>query len=194
MSTLTEEEQRLLQEMEATEKPVAAPAEAPKPKAQPKPLETFIDPDLAAQDVEIDPHDINNDMMTVTSKFAYYSKQAARANQQAARTKATIKVLEAQLYDLHRNKLVSAGEKVTEKLLEGAVHRDPRWLAGQNRLSEADAISEICKSTADAMRIKRDVVLELARNMREEMKATPRVYEKDEAQRDRVLNIVGGSA
>ena len=113
---------------------------------------------------------------------AYYGAQAANAEAQHARLKARFEVLEAKLYDEARKSLAASGEKTTEKMVENAVKLNPRWIAGKNAVIEAETIAAVNKSLVASLGDRRDMMIQLGADRREEYKGAARVLaEKDAA-------------
>lgn len=123
-------------------------------------------------------------MMEQAGLRAFYGAQAANAEAQASREKAKFEILEARLYELIRKQLASEGEKVTEKMIEAAVKKDPRWLAGKNRVIEAEAIAGINKSLAISLADRRDMLIQLGSDRREEFKGQLRIVANEQEKQD----------
>lgn len=115
---------------------------------------------------------------------AYYGVQAANAEAQASRVKARFDVLEATLYDEHRKELLASGEKVTEKAIENAVKMDKAWIKGKNMVIEAETIAAINKSLVFSISDRKDMLVQLGADRREEMKGAVRVVDNQSSRDD----------
>jgi len=140
---------------------------------------------------------LDNCMIEQSGLRAFYGAQAANAEAQHARLKARFEVLEAKLYDDARKSLAAAGEKTTEKMVENAVKMNPKWLQAKNAVIEADTIANINKSLVASLADRRDMMIQLGADRREEYKGAARVLAekdnisslKDRASRAAVGNI-----
>jgi len=169
---------------------VAAPEEKPLPafKAAAEPeepktavangLQFYVDSDEFAKDTRVTETNLDDCMIKQSSLRSFYGVQAAKAEAQAARMKARFEVVEAQLYDLHRKELATKGEKTTEKMVETCVLTDPRWLKMKNTVIEADSIFSINRALVFSLIDRKDMLVQLAYDRRDESKGQVRVLEK----------------
>jgi hypothetical protein len=130
---------------------------------------------------------LDNCMMSQASLRAYHGAVAARAEAQASSIKARFEVKEAQLYNHHRKAFVEAGEKATEKAVENAVKTDPKWIAMKMMVIEAESIAAVAKSCKEALNDRRDMVIQLGADRRDESKGQARVLAA-QAERDHLTN------
>jgi hypothetical protein len=161
----------------------------------PGPLQHYVDVDQFREDTHVSDINLDKCLIEQAGLRAYYGAQAARAEAQAARVKAKFEVVEATLYDHHRKQLALTGEKTTEKMVENAVKLDPRWLKAKNLVIEADTISSINRSLVESLKDRRDMLIQLGADRRDEFKGAARVLaeqgERDEL-RDRALRAMQG--
>jgi hypothetical protein len=152
--------------------PEEAPEPAPNPMPKPAPagLQFFIDVAQFRDETKVAEHNLDDCMMQQAGLRAYYAEQAARAEAQHDRLKTRFKVLEAQLYDTHRKALLAAGEKVTEKAVENAVLMDAKWIKNQNVVIEAQTIASINRGLVDSLKDRKDMLVQLGADRREEGK------------------------
>jgi hypothetical protein len=160
------------------EKPAAARSTAPAG------LQHSIDVAQFRKDISVSETNLDNCMMEQAGLIAYYVEQAAKAEAQYLRLKARFGVLEAQLYDTHRKALVAAGEKATEKQVENAVKIDPKWLHNQNIVIEAETIATINKGLVESLKQRRDMIIQLGADRREEGKGAARIVAAGAAHAD----------
>jgi hypothetical protein len=161
-------------------------AEAVKKKAKAS-LDFYIDVDEFKRDMQVTETNLDNCMMTQASMRAYHGAVAARAEAQAASIKARFDVREAQLYAHHRKEFAKAGEKATEKAIENAVKLDPKWIAGKIMVIEAESIAAVAKACVGALADRRDMVIQLGADRRDESKGQVRIMAA-QAERDHLAN------
>lgn len=148
-------------------------------KTAPTGLQHFVDVNAFKKDTLVTELNMDQAMMDQAGLRAYYGALAAYAEGQAARTKAKFEIIEAKLYDEHRKILAASGEKVTEKMVESAVKTDPRWLQGKNVVIEAETIAQVNKGLTFSLADRRDMLIQLGADRREEMKGNLRVTAAD---------------
>jgi hypothetical protein len=156
-----------------------AVAKSPTPKKQ-SPLAHSIDVAQFKSETAVSDVNLDKCMMEQNSLRAYYGELAARAEAQASRVKVQVEIKEAELYDKHRKSLAATGEKVTEKAVENAVKLDPVWGAIKNRLIEAETIASINKSLVESLKDRRDMIIQLGADRRDEFKGQARVMAERE--------------
>lgn len=158
---------------------VAAEPEIPrKPEKRTKGgMDYFVDVEQFNKDTKLTEATLDQAMMEQAGLRAFYGSQAAYAEAQHMRLKARFDVLEAKLYDEHRKALAASGEKVTEKMVENAVKLDSRWLQGKNAVIEAETIASVNKSLVISLADRRDMMIQLGADRREEFKGATRILE-----------------
>lgn len=162
--------------------PVALPEPASAPRTTPnaapntasKVLQYHVDVEQFRRDTQITEATLDACMIEQNSLRAYYGAQMAYAEAQLARLKMRADIIEAQLNDRHRKALLATGEKVTEKLIESAVRLDPAWIKIQNLVIEAETIHAINKALVASLADRRDMLIQIGANRREELKGPVR--------------------
>jgi hypothetical protein len=144
-------------------------------KAPGQKLNFYVDVQSFNRDTKLTEATLDAAMMEQSGLRAFYGSQAAQAEAQHARLKVRFEVLEAKLYDEHRKALAAGTEKVTEKMVENAVKLDPRWLKGKNTVIEADTIAAINKSLVISLSDRKDMMVQLGADRREEFKGGVRM-------------------
>jgi hypothetical protein len=144
-------------------------------KAPGQKLNFYVDIQSFNRDTKLTEATLDAAMMEQSGLRAFYGSQAAQAEAQHARLKVRFEVLEAKLYDEHRKLLAAGTEKVTEKMVENAVKLDPRWLKGKNTVIEADTIASINKSLVISLADRKDMMVQLGADRREEFKGGVRI-------------------
>ena len=138
-------------------------------------LNFYVDVNEFNRDTKLTEATLDTAMMEQAALRAFYGTQAAQAEAQHARLKVRFDVLEAKLYDEHRKELAASGEKVTEKMVENAVKLDPRWIQGKNTVIEAETIASVNKSLVISLADRRDMMIQLGADRREEFKGGVRI-------------------
>lgn len=169
------------------EKPVSKPAPAPEPEPEleepahpnPKPrapsLEFHIDVDEFRKETRVSETTLDDCFMQQAGLVATYVAQHAHSEAQAARVKLQVEIAEAKLYDMHRKELAKGADKVTEKMVENAVRTDLKYAAIQVRLIEAESIAAINKGLVESLKQRRDMLIQLGADRREDGKGTARI-------------------
>lgn len=182
----------------------AAPSEPPVREEPRRPTEAtgagnlrhYIDVEQFRDDTRVSEANLDQCMIEQNGMRAYYGAQAANAEAQAARVKAKFEVVEATLYDHHRKELAKMGEKTTEKMVENAVKLDPRWLKAKNMVIEAETIAAINKGLVESIKDRRDMIIQLGADRRDEYKGAARVLaeqgQRDDL-RDRAMRAMQGN-
>jgi hypothetical protein len=150
----------------------------------------YIDPARLKRDVAFSPHNIDDAMMTHASKFVHYAVQSSMARGQFERMKAAFEILESKLDGEHRTVLKEENPKTTEAQIRAAVVADARWKAANARLIETRTVYELAQDAKEAFTMRRDTLLQVAKNVREERGGEMRLKEIQEdhkATRERVL-------
>lgn len=156
----------------------------------------YIDPARLKRDVAFSPHNIDDAMMTHASKFVHYAVQSSLARGQFERMKAAFEILESKLDGEHRLVLKEENPKTTEAQIRAAVVSDERWKAANARLIETRTVYELAQDAKEAFTMRRDTLLQVAKNVREERGGQLRLEEIREEQkgaRQRVLDKLAGS-
>ena len=162
------------------EAPEPVAAKPKKPRAVSDVLNFYVDVKEFAAKMAISEVNIDSCMFEQASLRAYYGQQAAMAEAQASRMKAKFETIEASLYDEHRKAFAASGEKTTEKMVENAVKMDRRWLSAKNLVIEAESIASINKNLVMSLSDRKDMLIQIGADRREEMKGALRITEKEE--------------
>ena len=153
-------------------------------KAKMTSLRHYIDPAKFKEDTRVTEATLDQCMIEQNGLRAYYGTLAAQAEAQASRFEARFKVIEAQLYQKTRETIAASGEKATEKLVENMVLTNPLWLKGKNAVIEAQAIADINKQAVESLKDRRDMIIQLGADRRDEYKGAARVLEERESRED----------
>jgi hypothetical protein len=89
-----------------------------------------FDTDIEVDEIlKIDYHNIMGEILTFNVLFNRIANLKAEQDNIVAVSKMDLEAFEAQIYEDHKRDLLKAGEKATEKALEMAITRDPRYVA-----------------------------------------------------------------
>jgi len=188
-----------LKQIEADHKATVAAAATeaepnPAPKKGPPALNFYIDMDEFKAEIRVSDTNLDDCLMQQSGIQAFHGSQAANAVAQADRIKLQVEIAEAKLYNDARKSLALAGEKVTEKMVENAVRLDPRYASMHNRLIEADTIASVRRHCYDAIKTRRDMIIQLGADRRDEFKGQARITALEEGRKEvfgRAAALVG---
>ncbi len=140
-------------------------------------LKTFIDIDRLKADLDFTETNISLAMTRQASLFAHYSTLAHQAQFQADRADQQVDLVEAQLDQKYRDAFVTAGQKVTENMIKAAIIKDDKFQKAMLRKNEAKAIAEMVKSAADSFRHRRDMLIQVGADLRQQAQGEVRTKE-----------------
>jgi hypothetical protein len=133
-------------------------------------LKTFIDPDRLQDDLNFSTNNISLAMTRQAALFAHYSNLSAQAAYQHDRAKQQVELLEANLDQKFRDSLTMAGTKFTETSLKSLITKDSSYQAAVTRAHEARAIAKMVDTAADSFRHRKDMLIQVGADLREEKK------------------------
>jgi len=177
-----------LEKERPTPRAVPTPVAAPTPAASSprKELNHYIDMAEFRREISVSVTNLDNCMMEQASLRAYHGEQAAHADAQHSRLKLRHEVVEARLYDKHRRTLAADPTlKVTEKMVENAVKQDPEYVSSKNRVIEAETIAAVRRSCTDALKDRKDMLVQLGADRREEGKGQVRILAAEASHMDK---------
>lgn len=149
------------------------------------PVNDFIDPHQLRTDLEIDQLDLSMSMMKQAGHFAYYSTMAAQAQHQCDRMEQMQDIVEARLDKKIRDRNIAEGTKTTEAQIKAQVNLEPDMIAIKTAVNKARMVATLCKSAADSFRHRRDMLIQMSFNSREERKGELRTFENEAMDRHR---------
>jgi len=146
-------------------------------------VKSFINPDELEEDLAFDETTLDDAMVKQASLSSHYGMMASKAALQASLYKTHLKTVEANRYLAIREELKEKGEKFTEALLEKLVATDSTVISANNEYAKAVYQSDIGKVASDAFRQRRDMIVQVSKNVHEEMKGELRIQIADELSR-----------
>lgn len=138
-------------------------------------LNFYVDPDAFKKTIALTDANLDEAMKQQAGLRAHYAYQASQAQAQHARLKARFEVQEAALYAKHKKAILDRGEKATEAQIDAAVKLDPEWLAGKDKLIEAEAIADINRGLVFALTDRKDMLVQLGSDRRAESQGQVRI-------------------
>lgn len=167
---------------------------SPAPKASRKyTVRNYIDAGKLKSDLSFSPATISDAMIQQASLFAHYGVLAAQASKQTNDIEMVLEATEAAVYRRERDNAVNRGEKPTEGNLKQLVERNKNIIALKKALNEARQVEATAKVATEAMRHRRDMLVQQGLLQREEMKGELTIRERNvrdsihEDQRNAVL-------
>ena len=158
-------------------------------KKEPPKVRNIINPATLKSDVEINPVDLDNAMLRQAPLYVHYATLSAQAAKQVDDRKMVLEVTEARFDRDVRNRVAEEGGKITEKAITNEIRLSPAFIGATRDLNKAKEIASIAKEALEAMKQRRDMVIQFGVARREEMKGEARVTTGDsQSARDTVLN------
>lgn len=133
-------------------------------------IRQFIESEALRKDTSVNPLDLSDAMMQQASLFSHYGELAAKASRQVDDVKLLLENTEAAVYRNLRDEFAKNGEKVTEAQLEKLVTRHDKVITTKKALNEAKQIEAVAKAAVEALRQRKDMLVQLGAHEREEMK------------------------
>lgn len=134
------------------------------------PVRNFVDPDELAADIDLNGVEINSAFIDQTSLCVLYGSKAALASRQSSMLKITRDAVIAKVAQQLRDEAVANKEKLTEKALEERVTLNKKVLRARHRYTIAVQVEEEAKAALEAIRHRRDMLIQLGAQAREESK------------------------
>lgn len=152
-------------------------------------LKNYIDPVQMQKDLTIDTSNINEELAQQPARYMEYAKRAVYARAQADRAKTSFEIEESRLDHQYRTTLKEENPKVTEPAIRAAVVGDPRWKTFNTRMIQAQTIYRLAEKAERAFDDRKDMVLQIARNLAKEMEGGLRVVSNQD-NRERMLGAL----
>lgn len=133
-------------------------------------VQTFIDPAQLKRDTAFSELTVGDAFMNQAALYVEYARLATKAKYQADRFESLAKIKEAEVYEKLRAKANKAGTKVTEAQLSKQALINPSVIAAKEKAIESQAIAELCKGALEALRQRRDMLIQTGADLREQRK------------------------
>lgn len=138
-------------------------------------IDRFIAADDIIKDTSLNSMDLNDAFLNQAGLAAFYGSMYARAMGQAARLKLRRDVTYAKVSEKLREEHRLANNKITESQLTALVEKDPRSQAISEVYIAAMEIEQELRGAVEAIKNRRDMVIQLGATSREESKGTLRM-------------------
>lgn len=133
-------------------------------------VKTFITAEQVKKDTSFSDTDLDTPMMQQASLFAHYSHLAALAAKQVDDLKLRQSIVESKLDKELRDEAAASGTKITESQLGKDIMRKREFVEVSMMVNEAKMIEGLIKGACEALRQKRDMLIQIGVGRREEMK------------------------
>ena len=137
----------------------------------------YIVPTKMIEDVGFSETNLTSAFIEQASKFSYYAAAHARAERQEARLKHRVDIVEAMLDRRFRKEAKESGEKVTEPQIAKMIICEPEHQTAVSEYIDGKQVSNVCKAAVEAFRHRRDMLIQIGADAREEKKGQMRVVE-----------------
>jgi hypothetical protein len=131
-------------------------------------VKTFATASDIALATAINPNDIDGSLVSLASEFSRFNLLAAQGRLQMNGLETRLELVSAKLDKLLRDQATKAGEKITEAKLEQAIRRNKHYLQTSTDLNEAKAVVKVLEGTLEAIKMKRDMLVQMNKNNRDE--------------------------
>jgi len=131
-------------------------------------VKTFIDPDQVAEDVKIDPNNIESTMLGISAIYSRYAHFVSMARIQRDGFKSRKRLLQAKVEKAVRDKAQEDGEKLTNPQVASLVDSHPVVVKADLALNEAAAVLSAIQETLNSISMKRDMLVQLNKNRNRE--------------------------
>ena len=135
-------------------------------------VKSLINTEEFIKDVLISELDLDESFRSQASMFAHYAVIHFTAMQQAAEKKTIRDVVSSQVDKSIREAAAIADppRKLTEAIVDAEIQRTKSYVSAQRECIEADAILSLAKNALAAFDQRKDMLIQLGANAREQMK------------------------
>ena len=141
--------------------------------------DSSVDPATLTTPAAVDAANLNEELARQPALFSRWAVLAVEARAERDKLEEALKVVDAQLDAEFRQEAVETGEKVTEKKLFSKILLDSRHTQAMENCLEARSTADIIQVGArEAFSQRKDCLISLAANLREEFDAELYIKEK----------------
>lgn len=144
-------------------------------------IENIIEVDQFTKEIQEEISDLTEAMRTQTARAAYYAMLYAKARKQSDDVGLLVKLIEAKLTKVMRERLNEAAkqlaeeesskpEKITVDMVKAEVLLHPEMRKYLQMQIDADEIKGVCAAASDAFRTRREMLTSLGHLTREQMR------------------------
>lgn len=145
---------------------------------------SVFNPKQLQKDLAFNEHNLDDAFMSQSGMFAHYSGVAHRAARRHDQLSQQVKLVEAKLDQEIRQEASSSGEKLTEAAIKNRILLDPRHRKITERMLDAKAVAGMTKDACESFKQRRDMLIQIGANVREEHKGEMRMKAARESQDD----------
>jgi predicted component of type VI protein secretion system len=135
--------------------------------------------DLLCEAVNIEPTLLDEDMKRLPALLAYWNERFSQEHKAYLVAHVERQRVEARLYQEEKD--AKAGAKATIKDLDAAVTLNPEFVAAMDAETQHEAEKARLYGVMDALRTKRDMLIQMGATRRVEMQGDPRIREESRA-------------
>ena len=154
-------------------------------------IKPFIDAARVGMDTKIDKDDISNEFVQQSGLTFYYGSKHAQACRQSQIAKSNLELVTARLDYKIRNEASANNLKFTEGGILAQIKMQAAYQEALASHIDAEYVEALIKSANSAMAHKRDMLIQIGADNREEMKG--RLSSKGSLS-DQAMNLIGSSA
>lgn len=140
-----------------------------------------FDPKQFHDDVAIDRNKLSDAFANQASLFAAYAEYNFAAMSKEMRAKVTLDLIIANNDKRIREEAIAAGTKITEKVIEAELDRSPEVVKAKLAHNDAKGMAAFVHLSLDAFKQRRDMLIQLGADGREEMKGDLRMRAQTDA-------------
>ena len=138
-------------------------------------VKPIIDPAKFQEDVKTDLTNLTKSFADQAELFAYYATLKRQAIEQTGQKELARDVTRSNLDKQIRELAAADGRKTTEAAIEQEILRDPKYVAAQIEVIQSKGIENLCKDALAALEQRRDMLIQIGADAREDMKGQLRM-------------------
>jgi hypothetical protein len=145
---------------------------------------TSFNPRQLQKDLAFSENNLDDAFMSQPGFFAHYSGVSHRAARRHDQLSQQEKLVYAKIDNEVRQKAFEDGEKVTEPVVKNRILLDSRHRKITERMLDAKAVAGMTKDACESFKQRRDMLIQVGANVREEFKGDLRMRERQQSQDD----------
>lgn len=102
------------------------------------------------------------------SLFVYYAGKVSNAQMQSDKFKSRVELLESHIAQELRDEAINNGTKITEAAIKQSIAGDKRYVKAQLMLSKAKAQLDFAKNVLEALKQRKDMIIQIGVAQRQE--------------------------
>lgn len=154
-------------------------------------VKPIIDSEQLKADVAFSDNDITSAFMTQAALYVEYAQQCQQAEIQMDGFKQRLEITEAQVDQKIRDEAAENNKKLTEAMIGKQVVINKSVIRAKMRYNEAKAIHGMAKSSLEAIKQRKDMLIQCGADLREEHKGQLRMGGNADAAKQKILQGLG---